>query len=263
LFVNKVHYSETINLKYFSHRSSPLRIIPVSGSNRLDEGYSGTPIETPNYGGQKGTAPSRDQNSDIITWEDIQNNCPNLTEFKLQRIPDDHVLFFWTSSASFVVERPQFMDSAGEDIAIMARNLPNSSHAPSTEVTEKGVRTSRELIDDTAENLKDIEAAMKSNEESSKTRKGLVKTTTDGLVVGFVDRMGKEHWDSLPSPEGLQEFVVVGRRAVEGMTELYPPYVVALQIYWENGIAYRVNIAEFKESDWKAANPVRKLIALM
>lgn len=47
------------------------------------------------------------------------------------------------------------------------------------------------------------------------------------------------------------------------MTEIYLPYVVALQICWENGIAYRVNIAEFKESDWEAANPVRKLIALM
>jgi len=224
--------------------------------------YSGTPIEKPKYGRQKGTAPPRDQNSDIITWDDIQKNCPKLTEFKLQCIPDGHVLFFWTFSASFVVERPQFIDSTDEEIATIARNLPNLSHAPSTNVTEKSVRTPGQSIDGTEEILNDIGAAMKSDEESSTSKMGLVKTS-NGLVVGFLDRMGKEHWDSLPSPEGLQEFIVVGRTAVEGMTELYPAYVVALQIYREDGIAYRVNIAEFKESDWEAANPVRKLIALM
>lgn len=83
-----------------------------------------------------------------------------------------------------------------------------------------------------------------------------MKTTTDGRLVGSVNRMGKEHWDSEPSPAGFQEVVVISRREIKGVGDLYPPMVVALQIRWENGIAYRVNIAEFKESDWEKAMPI-------
>lgn len=39
--------------------------------------------------------------------------------------------------------------------------------------------------------------------------------------------------------------------------------VLVLQVYWEDGVPYRVKIAEINEQECKAASPAWKLIALM
>jgi hypothetical protein len=222
-----------LNFLCFSHQSYPIRIIPIAGRNRLDEQYSGTPIEKPDSGRKKGMLLSRDENGGNITWNDIQKHHPDLTESRLRTVPDGHVIFFWASSAFLIVERPEHTGSEAENIAIYGSPIlsPESS---SIDAVNGIVKTPR--------------AAVKS---------------TEGLLVGTVDRMDKEHWNSSPSPSGLQEFVVVGRKEIQEMAEVYPPYVVALQIRWENGIAYRVNVAEFKELDWMKAQPTWKMIPLM
>jgi hypothetical protein len=48
-------------------------------------------------------------------------------------------------------------------------------------------------------------------------------------------------------------------------SEQYPgrSHVLVLQIRWEDGIAYRVNIGKILAQSWLEANPVWKLIPLM
>ena len=78
-----------------------------------------------------------------------------------------------------------------------------------------------------------------------------------GEYVGTVDRM-----DEFPPENEPQEFIMIGRRAIKEIPD-FPAVVLALQICWENGIAYRLNIAEIQETAWRNARPSRKLIALM
>ena len=59
----------------------------------------------------------------------------------------------------------------------------------------------------------------------------------------------------------LQEFVVIGRRVITELPDI-PAVLLALQIRWEDGIAYRLNIAEIKETAWIDANSSWRLTAL-
>lgn len=85
----------------------------------------------------------------------------------------------------------------------------------------------------------------------------------NGQTVGIIERMG--HWQQAGSLSGRHEFIALGRQdlGIEELRELFPPKVIAMQIRWEDGIAYRVNIAEIDQAAWEAAEPEWKLIALM
>lgn len=61
---------------------------------------------------------------------------------------------------------------------------------------------------------------------------------------------------------GRHDYVAISRRAIEDLPEV-PAVIIALQIRWEDDIAYRVTIAETGEEAWKAAMPTKKLIVLM
>lgn len=131
-----------------------------------------------------------------MTWGDVQKECPGLTASKLQGIPDGCILFFWASSASFVVEHQaefwypfQIIDSEGQNV---------------------------------------------------------------GQLEGDWSR----------ATDDLQDFVVIGREDWTNDPDS-TPRVEALQIHWEDGIAYRVNHAMIEEQAWMEADPVWKLIALM
>jgi hypothetical protein len=50
--------------------------------------------------------PPKPTKHEPISWEDISNHIPLLNENRLSRIPDEHVIFFWTSSAFFKVDPP-------------------------------------------------------------------------------------------------------------------------------------------------------------
>lgn len=63
--------------------------------------------------------------------------------------------------------------------------------------------------------------------------------------------MDEQHWNTLPSPAGMQKFVAVARRhQLEGMEDIFQPMILALQIRWEQGVAVRVNVAEIEERAW-------------
>lgn len=72
------------------------------------------------------------------------------------------------------------------------------------------------------------------------------------------------HWDRDHSLSGRHEFIALGRQdlGIEALRDIYPSRLVAMQIRWEDGVAYRVNLVEVEQAAWEAAGPVCKLIAL-
>lgn len=81
----------------------------------------------------------------------------------------------------------------------------------------------------------------------------------DGEELGTACRMKGQQ--NASTEAGLQDFIAVGRRQVFEIPE-YPAQILALQIEWVSGVAYRTNIAEIDEEAWLAANPSRILVAL-
>jgi hypothetical protein len=81
----------------------------------------------------------------------------------------------------------------------------------------------------------------------------------DGKELGTTCRMKGQQKASTEAD--LQDFIAVGRRQVFEIPE-YPAQILALQIEWVSGVAYRTNIAEIDEEAWLAANPSRILVAL-
>lgn len=85
---------------------------------------------------------------------------------------------------------------------------------------------------------------------------------SQGNNVGIIERMGQ--WQQAEAVSGRYEFIALGRQdlGIEELRDLYPPKVVAMQIRWEDGVAYREHIAEIDQAAWDAAQPAWKLIAL-
>lgn len=83
-----------------------------------------------------------------------------------------------------------------------------------------------------------------------------------GYLVGIMERMGQ--WQQQGALSGRHEFIALGRQdlGIEELRALYPPKVMAMQIRWEDGVAYRVNMAEIEQAAWEAAKPTCKLVAL-
>ncbi|KAF7517166.1 hypothetical protein G7054_g13896 [Neopestalotiopsis clavispora] len=84
-----------------------------------------------------------------------------------------------------------------------------------------------------------------------------------GETVGCVRRTETPQW----SPTGKEnvlscEFIAIARRCIGEFPE-FPPQVLALQVVWEDSIAYRISIAEIDERAWLDAKPQWKLIAMM
>jgi hypothetical protein len=70
-------------------------------------------------------------------------------------------------------------------------------------------------------------------------------------LVGTVDLMDEQYWNTSPSAAGMQEFVAVAKRhQLEGMEEFFQPMILALQVRWEGGLAVRMNVAEIEERAW-------------
>jgi hypothetical protein len=87
--------------------------------------------------------------------------------------------------------------------------------------------------------------------------------TAAGDSVGTVHKAETPQWKLGGGDHSTCcEFVAVGRRWIAELPE-FPPVVLALQIVWEDSIAYRVSTAEIDEVAWLNAQPQWKLIALM
>lgn len=83
-----------------------------------------------------------------------------------------------------------------------------------------------------------------------------------GISVGTAHRTDTPQWKVTGGVcPSRCEFIAIGRRCIEELPE-YPPIVLALQIVWEDSIAYRVSTAEIDEAAWLDEQPLFKLIAL-
>lgn len=93
-------------------------------------------------------------------------------------------------------------------------------------------------------------------------RRAAIATVKNSLgeKVGIAELMHPQHWDSKEN-SGLSEFVFIGRRSVPEIPGDIPK-VLALQIKWEDGVAYRIHIAEIEEEAWWNSGPTWKLVAL-
>lgn len=79
-----------------------------------------------------------------------------------------------------------------------------------------------------------------------------------GGKVGNVNKMDSDY--GLEEGGRLCEFVAVARRQVPE----FPAVVVALQVRWEDGVAYRVNVGGIAEETWmEVQRRAWKLVALM
>lgn len=80
--------------------------------------------------------------------------------------------------------------------------------------------------------------------------------------VGFINAMREDHYTSLKKRPPEREFVVIARTELDLMPDS-KPILHALQIKWNDGIAYRENIAKIEEEACIRQGSSWKLIALM
>lgn len=182
-----------------------------------------------------------------VTWDDVERECPSLTASKMRGIPDGHILFFWASSASLIVgdsrlknwPATKIKDSKGKevgDVLGFLEDIPFLGRC-ATAVWKLGLNLLRRLHLEPTSFLGRCVAAI-------------------WTVTNYFQHRGP--WNPSWATYGPQEFVVIGSETNE-----YGTALMVLQIYWEDGIAYRVNAGKLNEQAWIEANPTWKLIALM
>jgi hypothetical protein len=148
----------------------------------------------------------------------ISTHLPKITPETLSNTPENHILFFWTTSAFFAVDEPP------------------------TLITIKDFLWEKHYF----------------HEEDPRSR---VKCRKTGKTVGSMDKMGFTHWKSLDEKVEAWEFIRVGQNQIKLVPDS-PVTILALQIRWKNGVAYRINLAEIEEAAWNEASPIRRLVAL-
>lgn len=113
----------------FGHKSNPLRLAHISDNN----GHKDTPDnqESQELGQSTGSE---------VNLDDISEHLPELTEARLLEIPDEHVLFFWASTAFFAapmsdVEEQQWATFA--DYTLVSNKRPVIRDLKGTAVGER------------------------------------------------------------------------------------------------------------------------------
>ncbi|ROW00490.1 hypothetical protein VSDG_03299 [Cytospora chrysosperma] len=242
-----------IEICCYEIRGSDLALRPVHGTDSADlEGRedSGelTDPKRPRAVKDLATPDQRSLWRGVVTWSDVEKECPSLTASRVRGIPDGHLLFFWASTATFVVEN--LLEPPGA-MAPRIRNLKNQKVGNlnmeprptpflprcAQVVWRKGTDLLRRLH----------------REPTSALGRCVAATWT---VADFFQHRGA--WRASRAGYGPHEFVVIGSEQYPGRS-----HVLVLQIRWEDGIAYRVNIGKILTQSWLEANPVWKLIPLM
>lgn len=181
-------------------------------------------------------------NNQAVSLDDVKKH---LTDFNIQMlsdIPNGHVLFFWTSWATFRVSRPV---SGGETPLLREPHL--GFFCINCYTIEQHLSGAAEPEPNHMVGLHNyIPNILDSN----------------GKIVGTLCRMKPEFWKDGNYNSGMHEFIVIGRRHVEELADLYPATLLVLQVERKNGIWYRINIGEISETDWNVAGSQRKLIVL-
>ncbi|KAH7117594.1 heterokaryon incompatibility protein-domain-containing protein [Dendryphion nanum] len=91
---------ETTTIMCYEHHTSPLTFMPIHGTTRFDHRSSDWTKTTFQ------ASPTWQKDLTMVTSREIKTQLPQISESELQDIPDGHVIFFWTSSAHFTIERP-------------------------------------------------------------------------------------------------------------------------------------------------------------
>lgn len=105
----------------FGHKSNPLRLARI-GDNDANK-------DTPEHQESQWLGKS---NRSEVNLDDILEHLPELTQARLQEIPDEHVLFFWASTAFFAapmsdVEEQQWATRADYRLASAKRPVIRDS----------------------------------------------------------------------------------------------------------------------------------------
>jgi hypothetical protein len=134
--------------------------------------------------------------------------------------PDEYLIFFWTSTATFEV----------------AYDVGGRSEAERSKPWRR--REYPSVVGSTVNRLQ--------------IKDGY------GNVAGSACGMSEENQVPEGDATGLYDFVVVGRRQILH----FEPVLIALQVEYRDGVAYRRNIAEIAEEAWVRAEHKWALIVL-
>jgi hypothetical protein len=199
------------------HKSNPLSFHAIQD---LNNGVEDAPYS--NYNSSLSWAHLRDPG---LSLSDVQKHLPLLTESKLREWPDEYLIFFWASSASFTIE---LLD-------------PSTLPAPSPGSRKKP----RDWRKEASPVIKDAHGKIVGKAERMHKEHWATK-----------ENSGENEFIVVAVRPGIPELAELGAE--------YRPRVVAMQIRRdkETGVAYRVHIAEIDQDAWLDAKPTLKLIAL-
>ena len=177
----------------------------------------------------------------VVSVNDVREHLYDVPMQTLRDMPSNHLLLFWTSSAKFRVSRPE---SEGERLLLREPRLDFvCQHCYTVEQHMSGALEPKEKIQ-VAQNY----APNMLNEY--------------GQVVGTLSPMTPEFWKDRNYDSGVHEFIVLARRTIPELADVFPATLLVMQVERVDGIWYRVNMGEIVETDWNAAEVQWKLIAL-
>ncbi|TLD20116.1 HET-domain-containing protein [Venturia nashicola] len=220
--------TETPTIRCYVHQniSDGVRLIEVAGISS-----KGTQLPEEMF-----WEPEKNRQVDLDV---LRLHLPGL-DTQLKYIPSHHIIFFWASHARFQVSTP----SDGTEklrldepdlgfICIDCHTVQQHLSGTDASVDNSAGKTSPPNILDAA-----------------------------GHVVGSLSRMDENFWKRGCYNEGLQDFIVVGRRHIAELGDEYPATLLVMQIERRDGIWYRLNMGEISESAWDTAVREWTLIAL-
>ncbi|KAL9622769.1 MAG: hypothetical protein Q9160_002887 [Pyrenula sp. 1 TL-2023] len=102
-------FFESSTIDAFVHRSKPLRLLPINRANR----YDNLAIESSSV---KHVSPDdipwKPNVSSAVSVDDVQFELPELYGQRLQKLPEEHVVFFWASSVTLYLDTTGYSQDA-------------------------------------------------------------------------------------------------------------------------------------------------------
>jgi hypothetical protein len=180
-----------------------------------------------------------------VDLKDLQTKLEGFNAAELASIPDHHVLFFWTSLAKLHVAKPT-------DIT-QAQRL----RAPMRQVFCSECSTIEQHLGGFKQPLHTLNT---NPQETSSYCPNILDAESN--VVGSSNRMKASFWQSGNYDTGLHEFIVIGRRVVAGLEDVFPATLLVMQVERREGIWYRLSMGEISEDEWNKADSDWRLIVL-
>lgn len=109
--------SEQPTITCFIHKCNPLRLSEICPTHEFEVRQDT----------QQQLKPMKSRTKEVVLWEDVCTHLPLINEERLSGIPNQHLLFFWTTTAHFEVEAQTHIQQyegahdyrgAGDDISL-------------------------------------------------------------------------------------------------------------------------------------------------